>query len=145
MMTDLGAEEMAQMIARENVQRAEQSHREAIDIVPRTFFGAGVVFLSIIVPLCFKQQCISERVRMCFLTSVVLMSVALLNCGLLFLRTNRVTQEIIDHMRPIAWGMSPWSECEVQQLRWWEIVELAVMCLSFTGSIATLVVAMFLK
>lgn len=144
-MTDLEQEQQAQLMAREIVQNAEQARREAIDVVPRTLFGSGVVFLSIVVPLYFANKDFGENVRLCFLLSVVLMFVALLNGGVLLLRSNRVAKNVIDHMLPIAHGRSVWSECEVPVFRWWEILEFVVMCSAFMGSITMLLVAMFLK
>lgn len=144
-MTDLEQEQQAQLMAREIVQMAEQVQREAIDVIPRTLFGSGVVFLSIVVPLYFTNRDLGENVRLCFLLSVVLMFVALLNGGVLLLRSNRVAKNVIDHMLPIAYGRSLWFECEVSFFRWWEILEFVLMCLAFVGSITMLLVAMFLK
>lgn len=144
-MTDLELEQMEQLMARELVQKAEQIQRESIDIVPRTLFASGVVFLSIVVPLYFTQGMMNKDVRMCFLISVVLMLVSLLSCGVLLFRTNRIAQKIIDHMRPIALHRSLWSECEVPSFRWWEVCVFVLMGVAFCLALAALLAAMFLK
>lgn len=144
-MTDLEQEQQTQLMARDLIQKAEQSRREAIDVIPRTLFGSGVVFLSIVVPLYFASKDFGENVRLCFLLSVVLMFVALLNAGGLLLRSNRVAKNVIDHMLPIAYGRSLWSECEVPTFQWWEILEFVLMCSTFVGSITMLLVAIFVK
>lgn len=133
-MSDLELEQKAQCLARDIVCQAEKSKREAIDFIPRTLFTTGAVFLSIVVPLLYREMTSrNEYVRVAFLSMVL----SVVSSALLFFRTIRISKEIIKQMSPVVQnGM--WKEIEVSQLRWWELILFLTMSISFLCAIVLL-------
>lgn len=133
-MSDLELEQKAQFLARDIVSQARKAQCEAIDLIPRTLFTTGVVFLSIVVLLLYREMTPSnEYARTAFLSMIL----SVVSSALLFSRTVRISKEIIKQMRPVVQnGM--WKEMEVPLFRWWEVIIFVTMSISFLCAIVLL-------